>query len=157
METDSGRQSWVSSRSKCLAELEENRGLFHSVSVLLPFCTMKDKAAQASPGRLKICNLTHLDPLLWFNPWASLRNPFTTPKKLGLCQRLLQTGLNSWIRMCESFSTKYVSGENQGWLVLENGREVEALGPDQVVCLESSLAGSESEKTLPHFLGAPAS
>lgn len=105
---------------------------------------------QAPSGHLKIYNLTHPDPLLWFLPGASLRNPFTAPKKLRLCQGLPQTELNSGILMFESFSIKYESGSDQSKLALENGREVEALGPgDQDFCLKSSFASSE--KTWPPF------
>lgn len=53
--------------------------------------------------------------------------------------------------MFESFSIKYESGSGQSKLASENGRAVEALGPeDQVFCLESPFAGSEN--TLPHSL-----
>lgn len=53
--------------------------------------------------------------------------------------------------MFESFSIKYESGSGQSTLASENGRAVEALGPeDQVFCLESPFASSEN--TLAHSL-----
>lgn len=82
----------------CVAELAFNRGLSYSMLILFPFCTPEDKASllehlQNIGTDLKICNLTqcHPDPLLCFNPWASLRNPFAPPEKLKLCQGLPQS------------------------------------------------------------------
>lgn len=130
---------------------------------------------KASSDHLKICTLTQCHPdlgpaseihslhLVCSNSWASLRNPFTPPEKLRLCQGLPQStagflnfdvlslSRQRWgrIRLNPGVRQGRTPDKDRSKLALENRREAEALAPaDSIFLLDLPFASSRTSHCL---------